>query len=385
MESPSRSFYGKGMQDMDINALNACIKNMGTKKEVPLPMGYNLLHVAAILNATDQAHTIIDAKKYDINQRDDERGFAPLYIACNENDTAMVHVLLVAGADPGVATKKGTTPLIKAVQKENIYMVDLLLSHGAKIDQKNIINDNTPLHAAIAKANSDIVSLLLSCKASPNLDLEYCFTPLMAAVQLDACCKHESANCLRIVKALLDAGAKSDIAYLEDQDTALHIAVEKQNETTTYLLLKAGANPNAINTAYATPFYVTLQSLKSAVQDIDSAAIERNCSIARLLLLYGAQLSPKQLKGIDLNFILASAIATGTSELVKFSLDAGANANYKNGVGDTPLHFLVKYKGKKSAHAIALLLLGHGADLKLLNTEKRDAFDFLLQSGCKHQ
>ena len=64
--------------------------------------------------------------------------------------------------------------------------------------------------------------------------------PLMAAAQMEISCKNEETHCLRIIKALLDAKADPNIVYLEDQDTALHIAVYNENLSAVYLLLKAG-------------------------------------------------------------------------------------------------------------------------------------------------
>ena len=368
-----------------MNYLKAYVKNIDTKPPIFLLEDYTFLHLAATLKATDEARQIIEAKKYDINDHGNDKGFTALWIACSEDDEAMVNLLLRYGANPNIATKTGMTPLISAIQKGDSRQIHLLLSSGANVDYKDTINNATPLHVAIACGNSDIVKLLLEHKASPDLDSEHCFTPLMAATQMEAKSTKERAHCLRMVKALLDAKANPAIVCLEDGDTALHIAVGKWKKEEVYLLLKAGADPNALNAEHETPFLWVLQVIRDAEQQADYDSIQKACSFARLLLLYGATLSKKQLKNIDLNTLLTYGVTTGTSELVKFSLEAGANANHKNSISDTLLHVLVlKQKKGIQSSIIAHLLLEHGADIDLVDARKHSVLDASLENICSH-
>jgi len=382
--SQPRTYY-RDIKNIDINTLNTHIKR-GTHETISLPDGYNLLHLAAVLNATNQAYAIMNSTKSDINQHTNAKGFTPLFVACHEDNAAMALVLLSCGADHRIANKQGVTPLIRAILNENITIITLLLAHHADVDQKDTINDNTPLHAAIWTGNSKIVDQLLYHKASPNLALQYCFTPLIAATQMEVDSKKEKAHCLKIVQALLNAKANHAVAYLEDQDTALHVAVGNTNREVVFLLLKAGADPNVLNTELQTPLHIALQNIENATSNPENLTnVEKLCSIVRLLLLHGAQLSKKQLKGITLNNYLMLGIITGTSELVKFSLEAGANPNHRTIFNDTPLHILAQKTKNKQSSIIALLLLAHGADLKLVNASQCNALDILLQNAYKYQ
>ncbi len=379
MQVKPRSIYGD-MRNLDINDLDTYVKNIHTNEKVSLPKGFNLLHLAAMLRATEQAHIIIESKKYDINQHDNEKGFTPLMIACNENNAAITYLLLSGGANPGIVSKKGVMPLIKAIHKENSFLVNLLLENGANVNQKDVVSDNTPLHAAIDLGNSDIVTLLLAHKASPDLDLKHCFTPLMAAAQMNINTKNQKTHCLRIVQALLDAKANHCAAYLKDQDTALHLAVATHNRDVVYLLLKAGADANALNTDKDSPFACALYNIRDADEE-NYTKLKRDCSIARLLLLHGAKLSKEQIKNknINLNALLTTAIFTNTNELIKFCLEAGANVNYRNGLSDTPLHLVARRMNMRSQSVTtALLLLEKGADIKLVDAKKCNVLDILL-------
>lgn len=372
------------IKDLKIEDLNGYLKTIHMNEKIFFSQGFSLLHLAAQVGATEQAFQLINSKKYGVNDCDNEKGFTPLLIACRENDVVMVHQLLKCGANPNIASKKGTVPLINAVQKDNTLMVGILLFYDADVNQKDMVNDSTALHEAIGNGNSGLVTVLLDYHASPDLSLKHSFTPLMAAAQIESTSKDERTHCLRMVKALLDAKADLNIAHLEDGDTALHLAVNYSNKEVAYLLLKAGADANILNKRKETPLHFALYNIQNSFEESDKET-KQHCDIARLLLLHGVQLSKEQLKNknIDLNLILGAAINTGTNELVKFALEAGANPNHKNAFGDTPLLIIARGIYKKSQSAVIVsLLLTHGADPALLGADKRKAFDIFMYNQC---
>jgi ankyrin repeat protein len=67
----------------------------------------------------------------------DRHGETALSKASYHGDAASVQLLLLAGADPNKPkTSNGYTPLIRAVRRERIHVVQMLLENGARIDIK---------------------------------------------------------------------------------------------------------------------------------------------------------------------------------------------------------------------------------------------------------
>ena len=78
----------------------------------------------------------------DFINRPDKHGWFPLHILANNKDRfgvkpGMISVLCKANADVNVAKGKGMTPLMCAVSTAHIDAADVLLLHGADINQAN--------------------------------------------------------------------------------------------------------------------------------------------------------------------------------------------------------------------------------------------------------
>jgi uncharacterized protein len=80
--------------------------------------------------------------------------------ACSRGDMEAVKSLAASGVDINTVDARGATPLMIAIEKENISIVDLLLSMGAK---PNFVttSEKTPLGLAIDKRNVEVAGLLL--------------------------------------------------------------------------------------------------------------------------------------------------------------------------------------------------------------------------------
>ena len=107
-------------------------------------------------------------------------------------------------------------------------IVKLLLSYKAN---PNVINeiDDTPIDFAVCRGNKDIVELLLENDAYPDIRCnQYVNTPLM-----DAClCKRNE-----IIKLLLENGADPKLTNGDDE-TALEIARKQKNKEAVKIILK---------------------------------------------------------------------------------------------------------------------------------------------------
>ena len=90
-----------------------------------------------------------------------------LALAAQHGQTAVVRLLLDAGADPDRFNPEGfhshSTPLHQAVWSNHLDAVRLLVGRGARIDVKDTIHDGTPLDWAIYGERTEIAEYLRSC------------------------------------------------------------------------------------------------------------------------------------------------------------------------------------------------------------------------------
>jgi len=87
---------------------------------------------------------------------------SPLMMAVSGGHIEIAQLLLNAGADPNILEGEGVTPLVEAVEKDDIEMVKFLLKNGAKIDIDGMFYK--PLDIAKKKGNSEIIKLLSKVK-----------------------------------------------------------------------------------------------------------------------------------------------------------------------------------------------------------------------------
>jgi ankyrin repeat protein len=112
----------------------------------------------------------------------------------------------------------------------------------------------TPLIRAVLKSSLESVQLLLAAGAGVNVCNEYGVTALMCSL---GSTHHDATSAPHMVEALLAAGA--DVAARDnDGDTVLHkLAINSHAQpwaaAVARLLLGAGADGRAVNTAGATP------------------------------------------------------------------------------------------------------------------------------------
>ena len=96
----------------------------------------------------------------------------------------IVKLLAENGANLDEKTNDGDTLLIKAIEKGNTEIVDLLIKKGANVELANEKDGWTPLVHAIVRANFKIVKLLVDNGANINVSCSYegnALTPLMFA------------------------------------------------------------------------------------------------------------------------------------------------------------------------------------------------------------
>ena len=102
-----------------------------------------------------------------INTRDGSTGETALHIVIQRRDSTWLGYLLQKGANPNLADKKGTTPLMLATQLGYVDGIDWLVRKKAVVDQTNRSGE-TALILAVQLRNPEAVRALLMAGANPD-------------------------------------------------------------------------------------------------------------------------------------------------------------------------------------------------------------------------
>lgn len=122
----------------------------------------------------------------------------PLYIAVQNRHRDVAQLLLKYAAQPGLHAKDSKhIPLHVASQMGNIEMVELLLAHGAPVNEVDI-DKTTPLMLAAASGHENVIKCLLAAGAKVNLVNNKKYTALYAALEM---------GYLAVANELMNAGA----------------------------------------------------------------------------------------------------------------------------------------------------------------------------------
>ncbi len=283
----------------------------------------------------------------------------------------------------------GNTPLMTAIQKNQIDAVKKELSDSRYNDNNNAllnhtnVNDETALHIAVKNRSEAIVKLLLDNRIEKDT------RNLNGDTALHIATKNGD---VAIVKMLVDA--KCDInAVDENGATALVLAAKRGNKNLIDYFLEKGAdiqkpdfygktykdyyapdketekraeNPveekrkisigNTAGRKYAVVFGSSQDSVIQAVKD-------RNRSKLELLIAEGQGLDTPDSFG---NTALMYAVNMQNIYLINCLLSNGANASASNIYGQTPLHCAVS----KLNASIVSMLCSAGAEINAFDNDR---------------
>ncbi len=271
------------------------------------------------------------ARPDDTNQQD---GTNILSVACENDDVSILPLLFEHGSDPNHPVM-GSRPLVIAADKGNFNTVLFLLDHGANIN----ITDNTnltALHAACYHGHVDVVDLLLSRHANPNVISEN-------GTALTTACQKEHID---VIDRLLAIDVDLN---LPDRDglTALMFACKKSNFDIIDRLLVHGANVNLADPRGWTALMYASQEGSSDITRRYSALmqwdlhdpnapdvpIKKNIDVIERLLTLGANVN-----AFDSNGTTALMIACKNKlfDVAEYLVRSGAFVNVRSG-SSTPL------------------------------------------------
>ncbi|MDF2964614.1 MAG: uncharacterized protein K0Q51_2 [Rickettsiaceae bacterium] len=245
--------------------------------------------------------------------------------------------------------KSGETPLIIAVEKENLSIVQKLIKEGANV---NIKSDNIKpvLYVTVANNNVELVKELVeNGKGDVNVQADHKRTPLFIAA---------AKGNIAMVEYLVNKGANIDYAgsIIDDNVqsvSALYIAVAKGYKDIVKFLVEKGANMNLKASDDTTALTRAVQFEEFDIADYlieKGAGIEAKTifeaikqgreNLAVKLITKGGDISVKDAKG---NTPLFIALEKNMKDLAKLIIEKGADFTLKNSEGDTVLHKAVKY------------------------------------------
>jgi ankyrin repeat protein len=167
-----------------------------------------------------------------LNEHGLRPGDLPLTLAISAHDTEMIRILLEGGANPNLVQMYGSTAMSYAVGERAGEVVPMLLAAGAH-PMPTDDSGHTPMGGAAAHGNLEVLEMLVAAGASAQPHASGpC--PLHSAVRNGQ---------FETTQWLLAHGADID-ARQEGRETALHVAIEKDEVELALALIAAGADPD---------------------------------------------------------------------------------------------------------------------------------------------
>jgi len=269
----------------------------------------------------------------------DAHGELPLIQAVQNGDLETIQLLLSAGAKIDVRDRVGQTPITRAAELDRLDAIQLFLKNGASVDFPDGAN-GTALSIAANRSNLEIARLLLAAGADVNHANRDGFTPLtraalrdhveMVRLLLSAGAKFPSAN-----EEFLYAASSGDLATLilhisqgidvnhpSGRSITPLIAAATNGETLAVkLLLKSGANPDALERNRHSALWFSFQS--------------KHLSTVRALLDGGADVNAGSPRGVTC--LMQAARYFDDASLIRLLIDKGASVSQTSSDGETAL------------------------------------------------
>ena len=295
-------------------------------------------------------------------------------------ETSGVEAVAAAVAVPGEETNQtvlvdpSPERLVQAARYGQERSLNYLLDGGMDVNGRDAYG-NTALNAAASNGQAQMVELLLERGADVNIANKKELTALMGAA---------TRGDYELVYRLVEKGAKVN-AINTDGETALFLAVKYGHYKAAKVLLKGGANPNLRNTlpanasngGYTPLMYAATHGLNKtptgwaemaqllldngANPNLTSSHGDAALHFAQVIndqgvvevLKRGGAKDDKVYAGLNLDETLLKASKLGDDIMMKQVLATGANPNFADKNGVTPL-LAAAYEGQLAALKLLL-------------------------------
>lgn len=372
----------------DINLVKQIITQQGIDINVKGRKGDTCLGTACRGKQAEVVKFLI-SQGADINIREKD-GATPLLIACKMQSYEIVEILIKNGANMYYEGQWRDTPFIIACQRNCQEIMRLFISKGIDINRQNLAGE-TALHRATKYSRRDTITILLQNGADPNIKDNYHLTPLLLACERndpllidefiskggDIFIKDgRGFNCLMTacangnhdtVKLLLSKGAD-----LKDKTTLgsdlLQLACEGGHTKTAKVLLEMGLNIDGkgINGGNA----------------LIKACANNKEKTAEFLIQNGIDINASDQNGVT---ALHVACSNRLLNIIQMLIDKSANLNQADSRGYTALHYTCdkrprqKNNGDDVCQQIGLLL-AKGADINFQNKAGKTPLHILTEN-----
>lgn len=284
----------------------------------------------------------------------------PFY--AEEDDWASVFNLVRSGANiDGQESEDGYTALHYAAHSGNKNAVSMLIELGANIN-KACDGGASAIFFALGNGHIEIVELLIRHNADVNLKGGSGETPIFKVQDNQ-----------EIAKILVNAGADLTIISNVDKCTVIHTASRFGNKYLVERILKSDHSDiiNSQDSMGYTPLHFA-----SGTGEI---------IIVKLLMEAGAEIEAKNLLG-DTPLIEAARLvgSEGKVDIIQYLLEAGANVHTKTRYGGDTLLHLAAGTGTSPFMAPAIhILLNAGADINAINEDGENPLQKAIETNRK--
>mmetsp|Transcript_41253 Transcript_41253/g.81375 ORF Transcript_41253/g.81375 Transcript_41253/m.81375 type:complete len:298 (+) Transcript_41253:735-1628(+) len=212
-----------------------------------------------------------------------EGGKRALHIACREGKPAIAEFLVCSGTELEAATDIGVTPLYYAAQAGLTGLVRILLKRSVDVHAKTTDDRQTSIFAAIKNGNMDMVELLLDHGAMVNERTEFQESPLFyTAFPFN----YIPRDHREIAELLISRGAEIDARDVYGQ-TVLHVAARNGALGVLEALLANGADIHATDNVGFSALHCVALLANEDSEETGRGLFEKKLHIVELLVSRG--------------------------------------------------------------------------------------------------